>query len=930
MTHRINYLRPVKGSATKTFVFDEKDNAWTLHKSYQAGKLFDGYSFKVDDIKAAFEIVEKYQNHPVFMIQGGFIDGLNLKNIVRVKREDKTDKETGEPIPPTLRDRELTLVCFDVDGYGSRGLKGVESIEMFITELPAPFWEADYIYQFSASYGLFSDELKCHLFFWLEKPASNTDIREWVISFNKEKKWGNVLDPAVFVATQPVYTQRRICSGAPDPIKDFLGLVLKSGKAEWSPPQAPQASKATPRPAPKKSSSSFSMADSVRDILTGKNFHNEINRLALSFMGKGMAAKEIKATIKGMMLAAKDNLTDPKRLQDWRERFNDIDRSVESAFNLVDNPSQEDLTAWLKAAPIEKVLKEFPGKTFKKNPTELKEIISIIAERSGRDKRELNKRVKAFSEQTKEQDLQQSRVEKLKDRQKRNIFEVMVNDHNYSEASARVAKIFKESRRWPQVFVHGTGLAYVDFDRIITIRQMAKKSKMEKAGETYCRIPTVRAFKKPYHDLIARLGMDIRFVKKKLGREVQCPEKLASVVALGNDKDHRELTGIVQCPFVQENWEIFEKQGYDSETGLFSMIEKKIPRPLQNANLAFKFLREEVLAEFPFKEELDAVVMIAAMMALMQRPLLAQDPAGMPGFGITAPVQSSGKTTLVNLATTAVLKNSVPASNFSSDEEELNKHILSLLREGHNCVLFDNIAQGTNVKSDTLAKAMSAEIFSGRLLGENRTLAVASSAIWFFTGNGILFSGDFSTRVYPVNLNPKMENPDTRFFKRDAILDWVLEKRTEILWALASIIKNGQEAPSLSTGSRFKIWDKYIRAPLFAVTAIDINRAISANKELDTDFINKKNLITRLYEDFNSGMFTSRAIIAQGYPSGVDNPPVAVGELLEDILGKYSTSAKSVGKLLSKMVDRTYGKLVLNRIDTDRAYWQIDCDEEVK
>jgi len=912
-------------------VFDKKDNAWSLHKSYQAGKLFDGYSFEAEDIKSAFEIIEKYQNHPVFMIQGGFIEGLNLKNIVRVKREDKTDKKTGEPIPPTLRDRELSLVCFDVDGYGSRGLKGVESIEMFIMELPAPFWEADYIYQFSASYGLFSDELKCHLFFWLEKPASNIDIREWIISFNKEKKWGNVLDPAVFVATQPVYTQRRICSGAPDPIKDFIGLVEKSGKLEWSPPQAPKEIPQAASPAArKKSGSSFSMSDSIRDILTGKNFHDEINKLALSFMGKGIAAKEIKATIKGMMLAAKENLTDKKRLQDWQERFNDIDRSVESAFNLVDNPSQEDLTAWLKAAPVEKILKEFPGKTFKKNPTELKEIISIIAERSGHDKRELKKRVKAFLEQSKEQDQQQTRVEKLKDRQKRKIYEVVVNDHNYSEAAAKVAKIFRGSRRWPEVFVYGAGLAYVDFDRLITIRQVAKKSKMEKAGERYCRTPTVRAFKKPYHDLIARLGMDIRFVKKKLGREVQCPEKLASVVALGNDKDHRELTGIVQCPFVQENWEIFEKQGYDSETGLFSMIEKKLPRPLQFADDAYRFIREEVLAEFPFKEELDAVVMIASMMALMQRPLLAQDPSGMPGFGVTAPVQSSGKTTLVNLATTAVLKNSVPASNFSSDEEELNKHILSLLREGHNCVLFDNIAQGTNIKSDTLAKAMSSEIFSGRLLGVNRTLAVASSAIWFFTGNGILFSGDFSTRVYPINLNPKMENPDTRFFKRDAVLDWVLEKRTDILWALASIIKSGQEAPALPSGSRFKIWDKYIRAPLFAVTDIDINLAIAANKELDTDFINKKNLITLLYKDFGSAAFTSREIISQGFPSGVDNPPVAIGEVLEDVLGKYAGSAKSVGKLLGKMVDRTYGKLVLNRVDTDRAFWQIDCDEEVK
>lgn len=918
MMHEINFLKPLKGNATKSFIYDPEKFEWTLQEGYKAGKFFDGLTFPVENIRDAYGILRENKEYPVFMIQGGFLPGIHLRSIVRRVRDDRDDHQ------PTLTDRPLSLVCFDVDGYPCDEV-GKVAIEIFIQELPAPFWEADYIYQFSASHGLFDDKtLKCHLFFWLSEPVLNTDIRDWVIEYNKEKKWKNILDPAVFVATQPVYTQRRICIGAPDPIQDFLGLVEKTGHLDWSPEPAQESIPMSRRKAHEKKPAEYSLSEGVKRILTGSNFHDEINKLALSLMGKGLAAAEIIETIKGLMLAAKENISDRKRLQDWQTRFNDIERSVKSAFNLVDNPNQADLLAWLKAAPAERVLKEFPGKTFKKTPEELKEIVNAVAKRTGLDKRELKRRVKGFAEIAERDGQKRGRADLMRDRAKRNIFEVVVNDHNAVEASEQIAGILKNSRRWPPVFVYGSGLAYVEFDKLITIRQMSKQHAAKQRGERFCRTPVIRSFKKPFHDLIGRLGMDARFVREKLGKEIQCPEKLSSVVAMGHSRENRELTGIVNCPFVQADWRIFQKNGYDPATGLYSIIENKIPDERWDTFEAYGFLKDEVLAEFPFDKELDATVMIAAMMALMQRPLLAQDSAGMPGFGVIAPVQSSGKTTLVNLVTSAVLKSTVPASNFSTDEEEMSKHILALLREGHPCVLFDNVPHGSEIKADVLAKAMSSDIYSGRLLGETKTLTVPSSAIWFFTGNNIQFSGDFSTRVFPVHLNPRMENPDTRKFERQNVLDWTLHNRSRILNALISIIQDGRDYGPLDTGSRFKIWDRYIRLPLHKASGVDINAAIASNKEHDKDFMNKKKLMEALFEHFGKTEFVSRSVIDAGFPSGPSNPPTPLGEKLEEILGKYFESPKSVGKLLGKMVGRAYGDMILERFDTDRAWWQIE------
>ena len=749
-------------------------------------------------------------------------------------------------------------------------------------------------------------------------------MREWVKNYNKEKGWGDILDPAVFVATQPVYTQKRICMGADDPIKEFIGLIKKSGNLDWSPPEIEKVSPSSRTPRSRRHGEPYSMTEGIEKILTGKNFHDEINKLALSLMSKSMGANEIKDTIKGLMQAARANISDQNRLKDWQVRYDDIDRSVESAFNLVDNPAQDDLIAWLKSAPKERVLKEFAGKCFRRTDAEMKEIIDEVSRRTGIDKRKLKRRVRDFQESEQQNQVQQSRKEKFESRKKKKIYEVVVNDHNLSDAARQVAKILAASERWPYVFVYGGALSYIHYERLITVRQMSRRARMKNAGEQYCRTPTIMGFRKPYHDLIARMGQDIRFIPKPLGKEIPCPEKLASVVALGNDHEHRELTGIIQCPFVTRDWRIFDRQGYDSETGLYSMLDVQIERQLWYPDNAYNFLRNEVLDEFPFETELDAAVMIAAMMALVQRPVLAQDTAGMPGIGITAPIQSSGKTALVNLAAAAVLKNTIPASNFSTDDEELSKYMLTVLRSGQPAVLFDNIPENTDIKSDVLAKAMSTDIFQGRLLGENKELRVATSAVWFFTGNNIGFPGDFSTRIFPVNLNPKMENPDQRTFKRKSVVDWAYSQRKFILTALISLIMGGRDMPDLETGSRFPIWDECIRKPILNAANIDISQAILENKASDKDLTAKKSLMEALWKKFEQTMFTSRQVIDAGWPSGENQPPNLLGESLEDILGKYAQSAKSVGKLLSRMMGRTYDGRSLSKIETDRAYWRIE------
>jgi hypothetical protein len=298
----------------------------------------------------------------------------------------------------------------------------------------------------------------------------------------------------------------------------------------------------------------------------------------------------------------------------------------------------------------------------------------------------------------------------------------------------------------------------------------------------------------------------------------------------------------------------------------------------------------------------------------------------MPGFGIVSPTQSSGKTTLAQLISYSIYNRAVAATNFSHDDEELSKHMLAILREGHNCVLFDNIPQSSEVKSDVLAKAMSSDVFGGRQLGENQTIEVPSSVIWLFTGNGINFVGDFATRVYPININPNMENPDARSFKRPDIGEWAIDNRKKTISACVSIILGGKEPVEMQGSSRFKVWDRFVRQPLFKASGIDVNMAILENKKTDTVLRSKENLLAELHNTFGSKKFKTKEVLTLAFKN-FENESNSLGEALEDLLDDKAKNSKWLGRYLVTLVDVVLGNFVLRRKITNISWWTI---EEVK
>lgn len=892
---KINFLVPKRGTATKTFAFENGD--WILKEQYKAGKFFKGFEIEVKDLQESFEIIKDNQEHPCFMIHGAIIDGVDKSNMIRRKRSDHPDG-----LKPTLTDRNLSLLCLDVDGF-----KG--DMEKFISQLPEPFHTADYIYQYSSSYGLTSKpgELKCHLFFWLDKPVHNLDIREWI------KGYGiSAIDPSVLTAAQPIYIQKRICNGAPDPVENFLGQVKKEGNLKWVPEaiNKNQSRKSA-------SKSEFDIASSVEKILTAENYHAELNGLALSLINRKVPPGTVKSMLKGAMNAAE--VKDAR----WKERYEDIGRSVDSAADIVNNPSIEEVLEWIQDEDTLLVKAGYAQRCLHLSPMDRTTAIAQITKKIGFGVRDVQKTIKMAEEEHKTEQIQVAKEAQTAERISCGIYEIECTASNSGECAQRAGDILAASKKKPGVFVMGGNLATIAMGQPKTIQQCSKLNSM---GKDYPKMPLISAFRKPFHSLGGRLEKDVIFINES-GMDITASSPILSMIGDAENMNFRPLTGVVEHPFIDHNWDLVQKPGYNNKTGLFTVLHHKLKLKRMDPKEAYGYLTDVVFDEFPFAGPLDKAVAVSALMTAVQRPTIAGD-SGMPGFGIVSPTQSSGKTTLAQLLSYSIYNRPVAAQSWTDDEEELGKHLLGIFQEGHSCVLFDNISQGAAIQSGRLANAMSNDMFGGRQLGENKVIQVPSSVVWIFTGNGISFVGDFATRIYPININPKMESPDTRSFKRPDIGGWAMDNRKKILSAVLSIIMAGKGMGEIGGSTRFKEWDEFVRRPIFKVSGIDVNEAIKRNQKDDLTKIVKINLLHQLHESFKADMFTTKDIVKSAY-GAFEAGDTALGDALTDALGAKAKNTMSVGRYLGAMADSVFGSLTLNKYMSNMVKWKITEQEGI-
>ena len=184
-----------------------------------------------------------------------------------------------------------------------------------------------------------------------------------------------------------------------------------------------------------------------------------------------------------------------------------------------------------------------------------------------------------------------------------------------------------------------------------------------------------------------------------------------------------------------------------------------------------------------------------------------------PAFAMDAPVQGSGKTLLACCAA-ALCGGRAPEiwpHTAGRDDEEVRKRLLSALRVGPPALIWDNVVGALD--SAALAAAITAPIFTDRLLGRSETISVPNRTLLLMTGNNIHLAGDLPRRVLVCRIDPETDVPFARRFDLDPLAH-VLEHRMELVVAALTLIRGRLCATSPKADGRmasFELWDDLVR-----------------------------------------------------------------------------------------------------------------------
>jgi len=417
---------------------------------------------------------------------------------------------------------------------------------------------------------------------------------------------------------------------------------------------------------------------------------------------------------------------------------------------------------------------------------------------------------------------------------------------------------------------------------------------------------------------------------------------IKSLMTSPNEYD-KTLTGIIEHPYVDDDFKPITQRGYDSKTGLYCnfpddlIFDYKKPPSVDYAKRAYQNLCNKLLIDFPFADEIDRVAAVSMFLTALQRKMIAGD-SGCPGYEIDAPTQATGKTTLARTVSYSIYNFSVAATGWSSGEDEMGKHLLSILKEGHSCVLFDNLPEGLNLKNDELSKAMTSPTYSKRQLGINKTVTVPSQVLWLFTGNNVQIVGDFNTRVLQIRLDAEMEDPDKRRFKRPNIGEWCLKNRKPIIKSCMAIIIAAKNFKCSLTPSRFQEWDKFVRFPLFQITGVDIAEVFARNKLTDPKLEGQRTFLECWYNIYSIRQMSAKEVLddvdvstlRQVQQSKTEKSKLDLNDAIKDIFNGNLPSSQGFGKWLGgSLKGRIIGGYRMNSVNgtgrkhQNRSCWQV-------
>jgi hypothetical protein len=410
------------------------------------------------------------------------------------------------------------------------------------------------------------------------------------------------------------------------------------------------------------------------------------------------------------------------------------------------------------------------------------------------------------------------------------------------------------------------------------------------------------------------------------------PERVAKIILerAGVGK-FPQVAGVIITPTLLPDGSTLAEPGYDTSSRLYLALDPQFAMPLIPAAPSHAdavdalALLGKLLSGFPFVSRIDRAVALSGIMTAVLRGALSVAP--MHVFRAHAP--GTGKSLLVDIAATIATGRRCPVIAAGKTEEETEKRLGALLRDGVSVVSLDNVSG--ELGGDALAQMTERPLVRVRILGRSEAPEFECKAAVFATGNNLVLVGDMVRRAVTCTLDAGIERPELREFGFDP-LDSVLQNRGAHVAACLTIARayKAAGAPKVCRplGS-YGEWSDTVRAPLIWLGEADPVASMEAAREEDPELSAIRELFGNLPIHFGERGWTTAELIKIACER--DGPIVSgfklpdfkhaqLRELLFRVAGEGGVvSGKRLGKFLSRITGRVVGGLRLEK-KSDRSH----------
>ena len=203
------------------------------------------------------------------------------------------------------------------------------------------------------------------------------------------------------------------------------------------------------------------------------------------------------------------------------------------------------------------------------------------------------------------------------------------------------------------------------------------------------------------------------------------PERVAKII-LSREGAGKfpQIVGVITTPILRPDGSILTEPGYDASTRLYLGLDPEFTMPLipaapsRTEALDALALLSDLLAGFPFLSPVDRAVALSGIMTAVLRGAVSVAP--MHVFRAHTP--GTGKSLLVDVAATIATGRRCPVIAAGKTEEETEKRLGALLRDGVAVVSLDNVSG--ELGGDALAQMTERPLVRVRILGKSEVARV--------------------------------------------------------------------------------------------------------------------------------------------------------------------------------------------------------------